>query len=103
MSIKAPALILRAGITYRQLDYWTRRGYIVALPPVGGQQKSGVPRIWTDREASVCVLLARLVRAGIEADRAAIVARLALREPSEDGTYPLGPGVTITISAEMLA
>lgn len=32
------------GVTYRQLDYWTRKGYITPAKPSPG---SGVRRVWT--------------------------------------------------------
>lgn len=52
-----------AGISYRQLDYWSRyAGYISATPPAPG---SGHPRRWTAMEAAKVIALAGMLRAGI--------------------------------------
>lgn len=64
----------RAGITYRQLDYWTTRGYLKARHGAANPG-SGVPREYTPREALVAEHMARLVRDGVTPDRAAKVAR----------------------------
>lgn len=51
----------RAGLSYRQLDYWCRIGL---LRPKGEGRGSGTSRRWTAREAAVVAVLAELVRAG---------------------------------------
>lgn len=33
----------RAGVTYRQLDYWLRKGWVEPADPSGG---TGDPRLW---------------------------------------------------------
>jgi len=48
-----------AGITYRQLDYWTRSGYVT---PVGGRATpgSGARRRWTRQHVAVLAVLAKV-------------------------------------------
>lgn len=47
-----------AGITYRQLDYWTRTGYLRAHDRA--KDTSGFPRRFDDTELPVAVLLGAL-------------------------------------------
>lgn len=51
-----------AGISYRQLDYWTRTGHA----PGEDQRElgSGNRRRWTARQAAVLTVMARLVATG---------------------------------------
>ena len=73
------------GVSYRQLDYWCRRGY---LRPVhtGG---SGAPRRWTQAEVDIAQLMARLVAAGLPPLVAEQVAR---------GKPDIGPGITVVVA-----
>jgi len=70
--IGAHALTIRAGITYRMLDYRTRTGYLSAEPRPTG---SGCPREYSDAEARVAITMARLVRGGVDPRTAADMAR----------------------------
>ena len=65
------AIPLIEGISYRQLDFWVRRGY---LHPVhaGG---SGTYRHWPDEEVRVAKEMARLVAVGIPPSLAVRIAR----------------------------
>jgi hypothetical protein len=74
------------GVTYRQLDYWTRRGYLHLTTPTPGY---GHPRTWPPGELAVAERMARAVRAGLTPHAAHKAAR---------GTTDLGHGVTITIT-----
>jgi DNA-binding transcriptional MerR regulator len=60
------------GITYRQLDYWTRQGH---LKPRQDAPSSGVPRKWPLAELEVARRMARLTDAGLAVERAAAFAR----------------------------
>lgn len=64
------------GITYRQLDYWVRQGY---LKPRGGHPGTGFSRAFSDEERRIAVAMARCVRAGFTPVAAARVARAACR------------------------
>jgi DNA-binding transcriptional MerR regulator len=65
-------VVAAAHVTYRQLDYWTRRGYVRPIEPTPG---SGFPRQWTDEEAAVVERIAGLVASGVRLDFAARDAR----------------------------
>lgn len=72
--------------TYRQIDYWVRRGW---LRPIGAAAPgSGVPRVFPPEELAVADRMARLVRAGLTPEAAHRAAR----------GQPLAPGVTVTIA-----
>lgn len=71
------------GLTYRQLDYWTRQGY---LRPVNPDPGSGVQRRWPEEELVVARLMRRLIAAGLKVEAAHRVARAG-------GKAELSPGV----------
>jgi hypothetical protein len=79
------------GVTYRQLDYWTRQGYL--HPENGGAAAagSGTYRRWPEAELTVARLMGRLTAASIPPDVAAKVAR---RWPAG---YELAPGIWIKV------
>lgn len=83
------------GVTYRQIDYWIRRGW---LHPEHAGGSGGEPRRWSTTERAVAKLMARLVAAGVTPERAATLARRAVRN-SEDDTalIDLGPGLGLLI------
>lgn len=88
--LRAPDVIAETGATYRQLDYWTRSGYIQpadAEPTNGTTRKpardvtspgSGRARLWHPDEVEV----------------------MAVKVAAADGPVQLGPGVTITTAWE---
>lgn len=76
------------GMTYRQLDYWIRAGYLHPTNPNGG---SGSVRHWDDTELAVAAAMARAVRAGLPPPIAARVAR------TTDGRLQLAPGVFVEV------
>ena len=47
--ISTPQIARWAGISYRQLDYWIRSGWI---PGQNGRQGSGKPREWTSEQVA---------------------------------------------------
>lgn len=67
-----PETCLLAGITYRQLDYWTRTGYLQTL---SGQRGSGNPRRYSRVEVDVARTGKRLLDAGFGVDAALKLAR----------------------------
>lgn len=80
-------------VTYRQLDHWTRRGWLhprrVPVPVGAPTDGPGVPRLWPPREAQVARIMAALVRAGLTPAAAAAGARAAVLDP--DGRTFLAP------------
>lgn len=59
--IGSHALCAAAGITYRQLDHWTRRGYLHAEP---GPSGSGTARRYAWREVEIAAALGAASRLG---------------------------------------
>jgi DNA-binding transcriptional MerR regulator len=80
----------QAGITYRQLDYWTRRGYIT---PENSRYHSGIEREWSRAELGVALRMGRLITAGLSAEVAARVAREGC------GRLEIAPGIVIEVAA----
>ena len=65
-------LLHAAGISYRQLDYWTRRGF---LCPEQTEPGSGRSRRWSLAELDVAERMAALVSAGLTPEAAVRAAR----------------------------
>jgi DNA-binding transcriptional MerR regulator len=83
-----------ADVTYRQLDYWVRRGF---LEPTHADAGSGTPREWSPADALRAVLIARLVRAGMTVHGAVTVAQGARwDETSGKLDAPLTDGLRLT-------
>jgi hypothetical protein len=82
--------LIDAGlVSYRQIDYWLRRGWLSHGDPTPG---SGHQRDWSDEELRVARRMALLVnRAGMLPAVAAEVAR-------RDGSVELAPGVLLQMS-----
>jgi len=88
-----PPWAQRAGLSYRQLDYWTRQGWLLPTQEYAGP---GFPRAWPRRERSVAVLMARLVDAGVVP---AVAARAARRVVQGSGSVDLGNGIELVVKA----
>ncbi|RRQ14173.1 MerR family transcriptional regulator [Corynebacterium bovis] len=59
----APTVAQIAGITYRQLDYWTRTGLIAAsITPAAG---SGTRRLYSFRDILIIKIIASLLETGL--------------------------------------
>jgi len=70
--MSVPAWPARLGLTYRQVDYWTRCGWLrPEREPVG----SGHQREWSAAELRVAADMGRLVRLGIRPEVAGRAAR----------------------------
>lgn len=59
-----------SGATYRQLDHWTRKGWV---KPTG--QGTGNDRDWSWQEKHVAKLMIRLINGGFQPATAADIAR----------------------------
>jgi DNA-binding transcriptional MerR regulator len=78
------------GITYRQLDYWTRRGFLEADSATPG---SGRYRSYSQIEVLVATLMVRLIEAGFTVEAAHSIARdIAAGRPAM-----LGPGIEVVV------
>jgi hypothetical protein len=84
---------LKAGVTYRQLDFWTTKGYLRAMT---AQPGTGRSREWLLGEERVAATMVRLVDAGLTVQAAAQVARQPLGGPVE-----LAPGVVISVGNQV--
>lgn len=60
----------KIGATPREIDYWTRSGYIPTTPVVGENDMrnpgTGKTRIWDERDAEIALWFARLVQVGMK-------------------------------------
>lgn len=83
-------VIQRAGVTYRQADFWIRNGHIEV---VGGGAGSGHIRVLDQRNATLLVLMGRLTRAGLSVVIAAAVAAAMLDDPGQP--IELGEGLAL--------
>lgn len=95
--VPSVALVDASGISYRQLDHWTRARYLHALPRAP-RATSGTPREYPRTEIPVACLMARLVDAGLQPQMASFYARqlldtgttriagIALHLPDQEGT-----------------
>ncbi len=77
-----------SGASYRQIDHWTRIGY---LEPIPGTAGTGHRRRWPRTERAVADLMYRLCCAGIPPAVAHQVARAG-------GDCELAPGIRVTIT-----
>ncbi len=77
----------RVGPSYRQIDHWTRKGYLQAYG--GGGQ--GHVRRWPRGERDVAAMMHRLVTAGFSPEIAHTVAR-------NGGDHELAPGIRVVVA-----
>lgn len=93
----ASAFADAAGITYRQLDYWTHRGYLKPVEINGGNKSgTGNSRVFDKPE----VLKARVLAALVNPLNASVVAD----ELARNGCALIGEGLMLTLDiAEPLA
>lgn len=84
--MNAPELAQRAGISYRQLDYWIRKGWIDGTNP-----GTGYVRRFAEEDAARVMMMAKLIAAGLHPARAAELCGWLL----ETGVVRLGPGLLV--------
>lgn len=78
-------VMTRTGATYRQIDHWCRKGYL--LPGTPG---SGFYREWSEKEIQITMLMVKLTAAGIPPKIAEQVARAG-------GNLEIAPGIWIIV------
>jgi DNA-binding transcriptional MerR regulator len=83
-------LCQRAGITYRQLDTWVRKGLVPGAVVTPGQ---GRHRVFSPEGERRVVTLGRLTRAGFTLAKAV---EIAPRMEDDRGAHLLHDGITIT-------
>ncbi len=84
------------GITYRQLDYWTRTGRVTASRHVTSGH--GDPRLYSSDDVMRIAVLARMLDAGLSLAAADRHISTVLAE----GTVALGRQVSLTVDVEQL-
>ena len=89
-----------AGCTYRQLDFWVRKGHIPGVDHLRGTG-SGIPREWRHREAVFVRALVRLVRAGLKVDVAAKVLAPHAGHVDDVETVTLPGGLTLSLQPRL--
>lgn len=72
MNVRGPQVCGVAGISYRQLDYWARCGYL--RPSIAEANGSGTQRLYSLVDVHVAVVLAEMTRAGARVSSLAEVA-----------------------------
>lgn len=87
--ITSEQILDHCGITYRQLDYWVRQGYL--HPRDRRKEGSGHPRDFSTGELAVAARMARLVDRGFNVKAAATIARVT------PGVVNLGKGVVLSL------
>jgi hypothetical protein len=91
--ISTPQLAAEAGVTFRQLDYWTRAGLLRPEWRWGerGAGQGGRSRYWDTQEREAARLMGLLTAVGIRPRIAGQVAR------SPGGRYEIAPGISIHV------
>ena len=87
----------RTGISYRQLDHWTRKGWLQAADGTPG---TGNMRRWKHDEWMVALVMSAMGQMGIRAEKAAPVARAAVKFWTRSGevyTTDMLPGLRMEI------
>lgn len=83
-TVDSAAIVVEAGISYRQLDHWTRRGWLVAAQIPRG---SGFPRVYDPTQVKVATVMGELGRIlGVRAEVAHMIAESLI----ETGVYASG-------------
>lgn len=87
--VQADQFVPMSGISYRQLDTWTRKGYLEAEGAGGG---SGRAREWSMDELVIARRIKTLLAAGFVLAVAADLAR------KNDGEHDLVDGVSVNLA-----
>ena len=80
-----PQLADQIGVSYRKLDYWIRRGYLLAV-----MEGSGYVREVDPTEEDIARLMVRLIGCGLSVEAAAIAARRMIYDGLNTTTLPGG-------------
>jgi hypothetical protein len=83
------AQMMQAGLSPRQLEWWTRKGWLRTYDVSPG---SGNSRTWHPGEDHIARLMIRFVKAGVSPESACLAAR----------GLPLAPGVTLAVDSELV-
>lgn len=84
MKVYAKELVADTGMSFRQIDHWTRSGYLISEASGKGRN-----RYWTEDEYFIAMEMSQLIRSGFTVEAAAMLARKHVMEPSTDDRYQL--------------
>lgn len=85
----------RADITYRQLDFWTRNGYLTPVPVDPVFAGTDYPREYPNDQVAIAREMSRLTKAGLPAKVAHDAALQLLSEGrARLGDYEISPAPT---------
>ena len=90
-------VVKQTGATYRQLDYWTKQGWLKPDEPNPGK---GQLRSWPNDEVRIARIMVCLVQAGLLPHVAASTARSVVWTGFHD--YELGPGIRLDLDEREL-
>lgn len=96
--VGADEVLRAAGMTYRELDYWVRRGVLFARNPLPG---SGAPRRFPADEIPVACALVRLRAAGVPLDLAAELSRHPVPDEGSRAAVRIGRGVVLCLYPDL--
>jgi len=91
------AIAREVGLTYRQVDYWARLGYL--RPEHAGG--SGNRRIWPPAELEVARQMGRLIAVGLDVAHAHDIARAALADRGGTAHIHLADGIWLSLVLEV--
>jgi hypothetical protein len=103
VSTRQDIILANTSVTYRQLDWWCRKGYLQGryISAHDGSDRdggTGTRRDFTNEEMQVAIRMARLVDRGFTPSAAARVARASVEAAS--GYVYLGQGLHLHIHDE---
>lgn len=87
------AQMLTIGISYRQLDHWTKRGYLRCDERI--RETKGIVRRWSTAERDIAQLMDRLINAGLAVDAAAPISREMVETGMPEAS--IADGITILV------
>lgn len=99
---RAPEACEVAGVTFRQLDYWTRTGLVTSS--VREAAGSGTQRLYSRDDVVALRIVRELLAAGMSLTVTRQLLPLLLREPLGALTLPgASPFVRLTVDVELIA
>lgn len=87
-----PEVCRATGITYRQLDYWARQGYLVPEIEAAGQ---GSRRLYNRSQLGIVLGIRRMLAAGLSFP---LAFELAYRWERGGNRFGIGDGIVVHLS-----
>lgn len=96
--MNSATLLTHCGLSYRQLDYACRKGWLKPDNPHGKGTDNG--REWTNQEATVVMLASRLSGVGFPLQKAVELARIiaAMEVGNDSAMIYLGSGIHLIMA-----